>query len=121
MTYPTFGKKTRQKAFSLVELLVVVGIVALLCAMLFPVMAKSREKARQATCSSALRQLSTALQLYVNDNNETWPADETWSNWAKTHRDAPRCPSITEDIHYPDTGVPGYAFNLGLLLNVSSG
>lgn len=53
--------------WSLVELLVVIGIIALLAAILFPVFARAREKARQTTCLSNLRQLATAATLYSDD------------------------------------------------------
>jgi prepilin-type N-terminal cleavage/methylation domain-containing protein len=66
-----FGKKTR--GFTLIELLVVIAIIAILAAILFPVFAKAREKARQTSCLSNLKQLSLAILQYTNDNNETYP------------------------------------------------
>jgi prepilin-type N-terminal cleavage/methylation domain-containing protein/prepilin-type processing-associated H-X9-DG protein len=59
--------------FTLIELLVVIAIIALLAAILFPVFAQAREKARQTTCLSNLRQLGTAVQMYVQDYDETLP------------------------------------------------
>src|SRR5207302_5003455 len=56
-----------RKAFTLIELLVVVAIIAILAAILFPVFAQAREKARTATCTSNLRQLVTATQMYLQD------------------------------------------------------
>ena len=56
--------KTR-KGFTLIELLVVIAIIAILAAILFPVFAKAREKARQTTCTSNLKQLSLAMLQYV--------------------------------------------------------
>lgn len=60
----------RRRAFTLVELLVVVAIIAILAAVLFPVFAQSREKSRTATCQSNLNQLVKALQMYTQDNDE---------------------------------------------------
>ena len=55
--------------FTLIELLVVIAIIAVLAAILFPVFARAREKARQTACINNLRQLSLAIQMYVQDNN----------------------------------------------------
>ncbi|HOF87056.1 MAG TPA: DUF4349 domain-containing protein [Armatimonadota bacterium] len=63
---------------SIWEWLVVVSIVAVLSAILFPTFARSREKARQTTCTSQLRQIATAIQMYVQDEGAYPPAD-TWA------------------------------------------
>jgi len=56
-----------RRGFTLIELLVVIAIIAILAAILFPVFAKAREKARQASCMSNLKQLTLGFLQYVQD------------------------------------------------------
>lgn len=65
-----------KKGFTLIELLVVIAIIAILAAILFPVFAKAREKARQTSCLSNMKQLGVAVLSYVQDYDETLP--NTW-------------------------------------------
>lgn len=60
-----------KKGFTLIELLVVIAIIAILAAILFPVFAQAREKARQASCMSNLKQMSLAHLMYSQDFDET--------------------------------------------------
>ncbi|MCS6777665.1 MAG: prepilin-type N-terminal cleavage/methylation domain-containing protein [Chloroherpetonaceae bacterium] len=63
----------RCRAFTLIELLVVIAIIAILAAILFPVFAQAREQARQATCTSNVRQIGMGVRMYVQDYDETFP------------------------------------------------
>jgi prepilin-type N-terminal cleavage/methylation domain-containing protein/prepilin-type processing-associated H-X9-DG protein len=59
-----------RKGFTLIELLVVIAIIAILAAILFPVFAKAREKARQTSCLSNIKQLALANLMYAQDYDE---------------------------------------------------
>ena len=63
----------RRTGFTLIELLVVIAIIAILAAILFPVFARAREKARQASCQSNTKQLCLAMLMYSQDYDETFP------------------------------------------------
>ena len=62
-----------RKGFTLIELLVVIAIIAILAAILFPVFAKAREKARQASCQSNLKQIGLATIQYMADYDQRLP------------------------------------------------
>lgn len=67
-------QRTTKQAFTLIELLVVIAIIAILAAILFPVFAKAREEARSITCISNLAQIGIAMQMYVQDYDESYPS-----------------------------------------------
>jgi len=62
-----------RRGFTLIELLVVIAIIAILAAILFPVFAKAREKARQASCLSNIKQMGIATMSYIQDYDECYP------------------------------------------------
>lgn len=112
-------------AFTLIELLVVVSILSSLAAILLPVFASAREKARQTVCASNTRQVGMAVLLYAGDYDETLPGSDDdnaglglplgWMdaaaprNWARSVQPYVRnlavfrCPSATwSEPRYPD-------------------
>src|SRR4051794_15411961 len=92
------AKQERRSAtgFTLVELLVVVALIIILAALLFPVFSQARESSRKARCLTNLKQISTAVLMYAGDCDDTLPYDVTrWdpvpatdpcSPWNPTHR-----------------------------------
>jgi prepilin-type N-terminal cleavage/methylation domain-containing protein/prepilin-type processing-associated H-X9-DG protein len=77
--------RLQKRGFTLIELLVVIAIIAILAAILFPVFAKAREKARQTACLNNQKQISRAMLLYLQDNDELYPGytlvQGSWTGW----------------------------------------
>ncbi|MDX1934057.1 MAG: DUF1559 domain-containing protein [Capsulimonadales bacterium] len=74
-------KAAPRQGFTLIELLVVIAIIAILAAILFPVFAQAREKARQTSCLSNMKQWATGFMMYVQDYDERFPAQQ-WNAWS---------------------------------------
>jgi prepilin-type N-terminal cleavage/methylation domain-containing protein/prepilin-type processing-associated H-X9-DG protein len=75
------------RGFTLIELLVVIAIIAILAAILFPVFAQARERARQISCVSNLKQMGTAFMMYAQDYDEEFPTGGYPGprNWENNH------------------------------------
>ena len=71
-------QRATRKAFSLIELMVVIGIIAVLLGLLMPTIIRARDSARTVQCATQLRGLGHAFQMYANANGGHLPA---WSGW----------------------------------------
>jgi prepilin-type N-terminal cleavage/methylation domain-containing protein len=94
----------RKNGFTLIELLVVIAIIAILAAILFPVFAQAREKARQSTCLSNMKQMGLAFNMYAQDYDERF-------GWQKV---SDNCPNYGR----PDNLEP--AWNMTILPYIKS-
>ena len=93
--------------FTLIELLVVIAIIAILAAILFPVFAQAREKARQTTCLSNMKQIMMGEMMYTQDNDGVhswlWGSDPNWIPWHQAldpyikNKQMWRCPNDSYD------------------------
>ena len=137
-------KNSNKSAFTLIELLVVIAIIAILAAILFPVFAQAREKARQTSCLSNMKQVGLGLLMYTQDYDENYPRADYWDTRPPLNPNATgtfaarvnhykwpawvlpytknvnifRCPSRTRDqVAWDQNGEykgDGYALNLSL-------
>lgn len=91
--------------FTLVELLVVIGIIAILIGILLPTMSRVREASRATACKSNLRELGAGLVMYANDNRDKFPDKLVMGNW--NFRLRPGLTNTLDPSSYPEwMGLP---------------
>jgi prepilin-type N-terminal cleavage/methylation domain-containing protein/prepilin-type processing-associated H-X9-DG protein len=92
----------RKCAFTLVELLVVIGIIALLVGILLPVLGNVRKQANATKCATALREIGNAMQLYALENKGFLPCAQVQMAGGQTYN--------VDGVIYPNNGVGAYWF-----------
>ena len=101
------------KAFTLIEILVVILIIGLLLAVLFPVLSMARRKSYQSACLSNMQQLGMASKMYILDNDNIYPGEEVWvvGDLIKSKLS---CTSVEGDEDSQSNSVIGYGYNFNL-------
>jgi len=75
------GAKSFGRAFTLIELLVVIAIIAILAALLLPVLSKAKQRAWTTNCNSNLHQIGLGMNMFADDNNELYPESGSTIYW----------------------------------------
>jgi prepilin-type N-terminal cleavage/methylation domain-containing protein/prepilin-type processing-associated H-X9-DG protein len=122
----------KRPGYTLVELLVVLGIIGVASAIVFPVFAQTRKRAHRTACLSNLRQIGLAIQQYVQDNDGQYPmagagsgaSGYWWSDAVRPYlkdRQVLWCPSVTRNrqANYPNWD-SGYVYNINRLETLMS-
>ncbi len=100
-------QRRQLRAFTLIELLVVIAIIAILASLLLPVLARSKEKAKDLTCLNNLKQLGITVRMYSDENEGKLPIAEQLPSMPSTNPPLPRiCDLLAPVLGYNTNNLP---------------
>jgi type II secretion system protein G len=111
--------KRNSKGFTLIELMIVIAIVAILAAILVPNLIRARSRSQLTGCTTNLKNIATALEMYNVDHTGRYPQDFTTlaPNYMKT---IPACPAAGSDTYTPSYTVTVVPDSFGLFCSGSN-
>ena len=94
---------SRKRGFTLVELLVVIGIIAVLISILLPALSAARRQAAAAKCAAQLREIGNAFQMYALESKGWFPPAQLLPTSGRVYN--------VNGVDYPNSGLGAYWFN----------
>ncbi len=118
------ANKSSRTGFTLIELMVVISIITILAGMLLPVLSRAKGRARRIECTSNLRQVNMALQMYSGENEDEYPArlsmNQSWIYKLQPYYVDPKMIKCPADGWFTDRSFIINAFNDWFEINLTT-